>query len=63
MTTSAASPGARAVTIEFDPAREPIEGWLRGGDGVRRPFAGWLGLLGALDSAIAGDRDAAPERR
>lgn len=63
------SPGARAVkactaqrpkrtkvTLEVDAAAEPIAGELRDTQGVRRGFAGWLGLLAALERAFAGGR-------
>lgn len=41
------------VSVEFDEARDPIAGTLTVG-GAQRPFTGWLGLIAALEEAIAG---------
>jgi hypothetical protein len=51
------------ITLEFDPGADPISGSLREGKGVRRPFAGWLGLAAALEAALRGDRESANGRK
>jgi hypothetical protein len=49
-------PGPRLteITLEVDPRAEPIAGSLREGKGVRRPFAGWIGLAAALEATLGG---------
>jgi hypothetical protein len=45
------------VSLEFEAACDPIAGTMTVG-GAQRPFTGWLGLIAALEAAIAG-RDGA----
>jgi hypothetical protein len=45
------------VYVDFDNREDPIAGRLRVGDG-ERPFTGWLGLIAALEYAIADQRSA-----
>lgn len=47
-------PRPTRITLEFDPGADPITGSLREGKGVRRPFAGWLGLAAALETTLRG---------
>jgi hypothetical protein len=46
-------PRRLALEVRFD--AEPIEGRVYddgdGGDGLDRPFSGWLGLMAAIDAA------------
>lgn len=44
------------VWVEFDTGEDPIGGRLSCGDD-ERPFTGWLGLIAALESAVAGLKD------
>jgi hypothetical protein len=46
------------IGLEFDQPGDPIAGTLTVG-GAQRPFTGWLGLIAALEAAIAG-RDSIP---
>jgi hypothetical protein len=41
------------VSVDFEAAGDPIAGTLTVG-GAQRPFTGWLGLIAALEAAIAG---------
>jgi len=43
------------VYVDFDNRDDPIAGSLRVGQS-ERPFTGWLGLISALESAIADRR-------
>ena len=43
------------VYVDFDHSDDPIAGRLRVGHS-ERPFTGWLGLIAALESAIADRR-------
>ena len=59
---SAAAPTAPlSLTLELDPAAEPIAGSLRDGGSLPRPFVGWLGLLAALDAVLTRDPDVRAE--
>ena len=46
------------IGLEFDESGDPIAGTLTVGE-AQRPFTGWLGLIAALEAAIAG-RDPVP---
>jgi hypothetical protein len=50
--------GSLRVYVDFDQSEDPITGRLSCGNG-NRPFTGWLGLIAALESAIAGPWDRA----
>ena len=41
------------VTIELDQGAEGLAGQARGANGAGVPFAGWLGLIAALDGLLA----------
>lgn len=34
---------------------DPPTGWVRAEGGARRPFGGWLELIGVLDAILGGD--------
>jgi hypothetical protein len=48
--------GSLRVYVDFETSEDPIAGRLSCGNGDR-PFTGWLGLIAALESAIAGPWD------
>jgi hypothetical protein len=53
--------GSLRVYVDFDSHDDPIAGRLSSGAG-ERPFTGWLGLIAALERAIArADQDEARE--
>jgi hypothetical protein len=41
------------IALDHETTSDPIAGTLRV-DGAQRPFTGWLGLIAALEAAIAG---------
>jgi hypothetical protein len=41
------------LALELLPFSDPIAGTLTGPDGLRRPFAGWMELVGAIDRVHA----------
>jgi hypothetical protein len=45
------------LTIVFDLRADPIAGILRGDDGQREPFAGWMELTRAIERALHAARD------
>ena len=40
------------VTLEVDPASDPIQGIARDEHGAERAFSGWVGLAAALEHAL-----------
>ena len=48
----------RTLTLQVDPAANPIAGAVRDERGTNRTFSGWIGLAAALEHAI----NAVPER-
>jgi hypothetical protein len=50
------------VSVDFEAAVDPIAGTLTVG-GAQRPFTGWLGLIAALEAAIAGRSSATRTER
>jgi hypothetical protein len=51
--TEMKSDTARTLTLEIDPASDPIRGRLREGpDAKGEEFVGWLGLAMALERAL-----------
>jgi hypothetical protein len=47
--TAAGEPRRLGLEVRFD--SKPIEGRLYDDDRLDRPFAGWLGLIAAIDAA------------
>ncbi len=42
-----------SLSLELDISGESLTGHARNGTGAARSFAGWLGLLGAIDALVA----------
>ena len=42
----------RTLTLQIDPAANPIVGAVRDERGTNRTFSGWIGLAAALEHAI-----------
>ncbi len=41
------------ISLELEPGSDPIRGRLRDQRGSESPFEGWLGLMGAVEAALA----------
>jgi hypothetical protein len=52
-------PGSVRVTVEIVLEQNGIAGTLQEPDGRRAPFAGWIGLISALESRRAAGHDPA----
>jgi hypothetical protein len=42
----------RRLTLDVDPADDPIRGRISEGDALAEPFVGWLGMARALERVL-----------
>jgi hypothetical protein len=53
-------PRSHHLSVDVDGSADRISGQVRDDDGPHLPFVGWLGLISALERAIAPDGAARP---
>jgi hypothetical protein len=50
--------GPLRLTLDIEPSSDPVRGSIAADGAPSRPFAGWVGLMQALESALATARTA-----
>lgn len=48
------------ITLELELDGENVAGTATDANGARRPFSGWIGLMGVVDSLLDGARNTSP---